>query len=459
MSILAVMSVFSVTALIFIKTKGISTRRLFIFMLTFGLPILPAKYILGSQMAIPVNFSLADIFVVPAAFYLLFNKSRSEVQIDLPLLRLFFLYFLWLVISLYAGNYKFGLEVSIPSNLVTFIKFWLLIIYFYLFKNLVRNYDDLKDFLLASTLTGTLIALLGIGGALIYQVLGIPNMVSQAFRAMGTFGNPNMYSGYMLISFFLAFIYFELCGKRWQFYSLLAIFFLGLIMSASKGAMMGFVFAFITFAALSKYRVKAFAILLLLLIFASVAFLSSGKSSVYIDRLSQVGDTQTFSARSRILLWSSALKVWQKSILLGVGSGNYGKVSGVFDERWQLYGREYRTTLAQQGDQGADFVRVHSTYLSLLCETGIIGLLLFLTIIAFFFSRIVRSLLILDPSSSLHLTMVCLGAGMLGILAHSMVSNMENFRNMWCLAGVIYSVSDGALNPKMSQAFRLHQLK
>jgi O-antigen ligase len=408
-------------------------------------------------MIMPINLSLADICVLAAAFYLFIKKFRLEIQIDLPLLWLFVLYFLWVIIGLYAGIYKFNLQMSYLSFLIVIFKLWLLFIYFYVFINLVRNIDDLKVFLFASTIAGAINALLGIIGASAYQVFGIEGPFSIGFRATGTFGNANMFSAYMLISFFLTLIYFQLYRKRWEIFILLPVYILGLFLSASKGAMLAFLVCFITLLALSlRHHKKAFVIMILLLIVASLIIISSYNDSIYVNRFSTITSTQSFSARSRILLWDSAIKLWQKAPLMGVGTGNYAKISEVYNERWRLLQPQHRDILTQEGDEVADFIRVHSTYIALLCENGIIGLLLYLAFITFIFYRVVQSLITLDSTSIMYLTMICLGISLLGILMQAVVNNFENFRNMWCLTGVIYSASDFALNPKSSQACQFY---
>src|SRR2546423_229868 len=71
----------------------------------------------------------------------------------------------------------------------------------------------------------------------------------------------------------------------------------------------------------------------------------------------------------RIGLWQSALIVWSKSPVIGVGAGNLTS----YMERFSLFG----IGLVLQGYQQA-----HNIFLELLAEIGVIGLLLFLAFVA-----------------------------------------------------------------------------
>jgi O-antigen ligase len=457
MSILAVLTVITVSSLIFIKVKNIAINRLFLFLIVFSLPLLGAMFLSGGQsFFMPINISLADIFIPPAAIYLLYKKFSENRRIDLPLLWPFLLFFMWVSVSLYAGSYKYNFVVQNTSNLVMLVKFWILLFYFYIIKNLIREPQDYKIFVLAWLLSGTISGLLGITGSLAYQILGITNIFSLAFRAMGTFGNPNLFSIQMVMCFFLAFIYNNEGGNKWLFLGLLGIFFSALIMSASKGAMLGFFVSLAVFIILTpKYRVRSFAILIPLFVVFSVAILISDKGSVYIERLSQVTDSQSFSARSRMLLWKSAFEVWQKNPIFGVGRGYYGEVSDAYENRWQILDNRARRHQTHQDDGQGQHLVTHSTYLALLCETGIIGLILFLFIIGAIILRVFKSLNALESSSSNYIVLVCLGVALISTLVQGVVTNVENNRSLWCLAGAIFSVSDWVLRPQPGSDYRL----
>jgi O-antigen ligase len=447
---LAVTSVLTLAVLILMLPLRIPAGRSLIYLIAFSLPFLGAQYLIGDSKPIfPINLCLADVFVFPAAIYLLLQKFRLKAPMDLPLLWLFWLFFLWMLVSLYAGIYKYSLEVYRPSNMVQAVKFFILIIYFYVIVNLVRDADDLKGFVMAWGLSGGISAFLGIVGSLLYQIFGISTTLSRSFRAMGTFGNPNMYSGHILISFFLAFVYFKLGGKKWVFISLLIVYLVGLIMSASKGGMIAFLIAFIVFAILlPQYRIKSLAILTTFLLVCSGLFLITDTGTIYIERLMQVTDTQTFSARSRLFLWDASFEVWKDNPFLGVGRGKIGEVSSVKENEWQLHDRRTRRRLLQEEREENDYIVSHSTYISLLCETGIIGLFLFISIMATFLHRVIRSLVSLESSSGYYFIVACLGAALTGILVQGIVTNVENLRSLWCLAGLICVISDWILYDK-----------
>jgi O-antigen ligase len=266
----------------------------------------------------------------------------------------------------------------------------------------------------------------------------------------------------MALSFFLTFIYFKLGGKRWIFITLVFIYISGLIMSGSKGGAIAFLIAFFTFAIIvPQYRVKSFAIIgLFLLVFSGYSFIS-GK---YGDtenvsssaRLMQITDTQTFSARSRLFLWGAAFEVWTDNILVGIGRGKLGEVTRLKERAWQLHGTGPRIYPGQEKQKENDYVVSHSTYISFLSETGIIGLLLFISIMATVLYRAVRFLISLDSSSNYYIIMACLGAALTSILAQGIVTNVENYRSLWCLAGMIFAVSYWTDTIKPSSKHKLY---
>jgi O-antigen ligase len=79
----------------------------------------------------------------------------------------------------------------------------------------------------------------------------------------------------------------------------------------------------------------------------------------------------------RVGLWKSALIVWSKSPIIGVGAGNLAS----YMERYSVFG----ISLVLQGYQQA-----HNIFLELLAELGVIGLALFLTFIGVVVWRLTR---------------------------------------------------------------------
>lgn len=110
--------------------------------------------------------------------------------------------------------------------------------------------------------------------------------------------------------------------------------------------------------------IKPFAIILLLIIAATPAWLLLSNTSFYQQR---IADPANFS--SRVKTYKRALEVAQSNPM-GVGLGNY---ENYFNKRWTT---EERPEKAQLGEIAQS--TPHSNFLSVLAELGIIGFLLYL---------------------------------------------------------------------------------
>ena len=99
----------------------------------------------------------------------------------------------------------------------------------------------------------------------------------------------------------------------------------------------------------------------------------------------------------RILLWQSALTIWSKSPVMGVGAGNLASYM-------ESYSR-FSITYVLQGYQAA-----HNIFLELLAEIGVVGLVVFL---GFFISVLVKLLRRVDEMDRFHRQFRSAAAGML----------------------------------------------
>jgi len=129
-----------------------------------------------------------------------------------------------------------------------------------------------------------------------------------------------------------------------------------------------------------------------------------------------VGQRLASNDLDRIGLWRSALIVWSKSPIIGVGAGNLDS----YMERFSLFG----ISLVLQGYQQA-----HNIFLELLAELGVIGLALFLAFIGVVVWRLTRPM----PGRSLaahHLRAAGLamivGSSLMGLVGSGIVPTIAS---------------------------------
>jgi O-antigen ligase len=393
-----------------------SFSRLLLICLTALLPV--SRVIpVGGKL---VNFSFADL-VLPLALLSLAGRGLSHGMgrgLRLPLAALLLLNLGMLgasaVLNLeYALGYRSGLSLTI--DLLKIISLWF---YFYAMANLVESKEDFLAALKAWTFSSILIAALGVAGSLAYQKLGLETPFSLQFRAQGTFDDANLFAAHCGLSIFLVLLYRRLTPGQpgWPLLAV-PVFLLAILFSASRGSMLAVGLAFATLGFLfSPARVKAGLAFLLLLGVLGLLALPGGSEALAANPVTARLTTTTVDldnpeARQRRELWEAAIDTWRENPWFGVGRGNYG--------------------LGLRGEAGAIGI-AHNTYLGLLAETGSLGFMVYAAIVGACVGPVLKAVFSRGQVGSGFLIAGCLVLALAGVTI-----NIENYRGLWVLLGIL----------------------
>lgn len=187
----------------------------------------------------------------------------------------------------------------------------------------------------------------------------------------------------------------------------------------------------------------------LLAIGVFVGFTStSNPISARMETLSSL--SQDDSVQDRMNLWGIASKVIQASPVVGWGPGSYAFAQQKFNPESRS-----RTIIEQLGPSLSE--SPHNTYLQIAAEQGLVGLGLFLAIIALFFYRGIKALPRMDKGLRQYTLVGCLAAtaGMcVDAVANPAYMYPEVSTFMWlilgmgmCAAGLGQEVQDGVTRP------------
>ncbi len=245
---------------------------------------------------------------------------------------------------------------------------------------------------------GTEDVLTGNGGP-IYQLfkwaaIG-PSFSDPGYRFQGTIGNSAyvaayaifmlFYSAYLLISKYKDKL---LSFGAWVLWALMAIFSMVFLAAATRGAFLGLIaamVAFLAYLAFSSKRWRKWLVAAAIILVALVIVLIQFKNASFIKAspISRILDisftTKTFHDRTTI--WKMAIDGFKERPVLGWGPENFLQV---FDRH---FNPEY---FAPSAGFGSWFDRAHNIYLDYLAETGILGLLSYLSIFVTFYYLLFR---------------------------------------------------------------------
>ncbi|MBI3607793.1 MAG: O-antigen ligase family protein [Nitrospirae bacterium] len=377
--------------------------------------------------AVSANLALSDAVLVALMVYGLVVASVSKQGLRLPFIGLTAALFGWVAFSMLVGINRFG-DGADWLYVISLLKYISLFAYFIATVNLSHSRDDLSVVLRAWLVASTVIAGLGVAGSFLHFTAGQSLPFVEGHRATGTFDDANLFAAYLSLSFFLAFALLidaktATIRARMVVVSAMALQLLALVLSGSRGGVTACVLSIAVFGVISgsgRIRLALVGTALAgVVVVGSLAVSSQGvidKFQPVINRLASASDFDDPSHLQRYRLWSQALAFFERSPVTGIGRGNF------------------KVVLIQE--TGIQHIP-HNTFLGILAETGLVGLLLFLGLLLSFVVLLApRIFQRVDRTQALMAA--CLLAALVAIAAQGLTISLENFRGFWVLLGLIY---------------------
>lgn len=239
-------------------------------------------------------------------------------------------------------------------------------------------------------------------------------------RARTTFGDPNIFGTFEMAALALG-IPVVLAERRWlgRLVGAAAVFAAlgGLWSTYSRGAWLAFLIALAVLLVVVRMPAALRLALVTVAVLGVMLAVTVVIDADWIQRnVIDVG--QNVSAMSRVYMARSALQMWLDHPL-GVGLGNYPRVYPL-----------YRTAFVR-----ASLVESHTAYLTLLAETGLLGLGAFLWVLWRFFRRVMPATVRITDRVSQAVAGGALAA-VIGITAQSFTYSLEASKFLWLCLGL-----------------------
>ena len=263
-----------------------------------------------------------------------------------------------------------------------------LLIFFFLMTTLFRNENDWQKMLKSILVSAFLSVLYGLFTGSVSGFIGYRFSLNDRFQ--GSLGNPGYMAQFMIFAVFFA-IYLML-GSETKFksywYGFLSVFFsIFLLLSQTRGALLGFVagisaFLIYLIIGIHKKNPKLISGLILLLLFASLILLINSRNLPFIKKTPVIGQIANISLEAgttRIWTWGIAVKGIVDRPIFGWGPENFSVgFDKYFDTRYFIPSRENRfyDTL---------FDRAHSVIFDYGAEIGLLGLASYLGIFVLYY--------------------------------------------------------------------------
>jgi O-antigen ligase len=396
-------------------SSAVRWRRAILICWIAAMPVNKTLY-LGSAR---VNIAASDLLAPAGVAFLAWLACRRELKAPSMLVCLLTLF---AVDASLLMNVTQSLAIKEQTGIfVEMFKILMLWLQFYVVVNAIRTFDDFLLALRAWVYSSAVISLIGIGGALAWQISRIESEYSLMFRAQGTLLDSNMFAGYLALSLLLGVVLCQL-DRSARHAVLFAgpIQIAGIFFAASRGTMLSLSATVFVLAALSmKWKARFIgaasllaALMILLAIPGREELLAANP---YTGRLSTATvNVNDDAASDRKELWQNAIDDIEREPIFGIGRGTFH---------------------LENGPERSKITKVHDTFLGIACEMGLVG------VIAFFLAFFSDSLAMLRqrviaarpfPAS----TRTLLG-GMLIMMLCGLTISIENFRGLWILIGFL----------------------
>ena len=286
------------------------------------------------------------------------------------------------------------------------------------------NKDRLKKMIFSFTTSGLFVSLFGIYQNFFGNNIGHAWIDEEMFsdisvRVYSTLGNPNVLGEYllMLIPVCAAMVY---ASKKWlpriYYFGIMGCAALCLVFTQSRGCWIGIILVTAVFALLIDKR-------LVLLGLVGILFLPMVLPESMINRFTSIGNMGDSSTSYRVHIWLGTLRMLKDYWWTGVGVGE-----GAFNTIYPMYA--YNATIAHHS---------HNLYLQIIVETGIGGLITFITSMIVSLKKMLVGYIV-GKKNMYSIICAAVIAGVLGCLLQGMFDylwyNHRVFAMFWMFIGL-----------------------
>ena len=328
-------------------------------------------------------------------------------------------------IYIYAGVYLFATfaSVTVRGSLFGGLLTICFILFSIVIMNAIESKMQIKILLFLMVSGGMLVALYGFYQYMFQDKFGgvwvDTEMFEGMFRVYSTFANPNVLGEYLLLIIPLGVACFFVTKSL-----IMKVFYLGatgammlcLILTYSRGCYIGILVAAAVFLVLLDKRFIFLGILGLLL-------LPFVLPETILNRFLSIGNMSDSSTSYRVYIWMGTIAMLKDYWFSGVGPGETA-----FNMVYPVYGYN-----------GISAPHAHNTYLQIMCDSGLIGIIAFAVVIYQYFKALFCAYVKSKDGTERILTIGAMSA-IAGFLVQSLFDyTFYNYRVMllfWALIGM-----------------------
>ena len=255
--------------------------------------------------------------------------------------------------------------------------------YLFILSGFLRQLKDWLFLFETSFFSSLLVSLIGLG-----QYLGYNWIVASSggSRITATIGNAGYVAGYLVFNIFFGILLIFLRKNKYlNYYYIIGIFLQIFIVfnTLTRGGIISLAFSlmvFIGYLVFFRYRSNklirnsGIIVLLLAIIFTGFVFLNKKSDWVYnnnaLRRLTNISISDT-TAENRLVTWKGAYNGFKEKPLLGYGYENF----------YQVFDKNFNPVIYRKAGSVVWFDRAHNMIFDRLITGGLIGLLLYLSLL------------------------------------------------------------------------------
>lgn len=240
-------------------------------------------------------------------------------------------------------------------------------------------------------------------------------------RIYATFGNPNVFGEYLLITIpvtFAALIKGTGKNRKFMYFMSLALQIVCMVLTYSRGCWIGIILSMGLMLFMNGKKIVSLCIL-------GIGLLPFIVPDAIIERLLSIGNTADSSTSYRVYIWQGTINMLKDFWITGIGIGE-----SAFRGVYPIY--SFNTIIAPHS---------HNLYLHVICEMGIVGVIAFVNMIINFF-RNTASVSLQDKEFKPFMTAII--CGMLGYLVQGIFDNVWYNYRIYMFFFIILALSAAA---------------